>query len=601
MTESVLNALRKGEMQISPPITDLLLESLDIVRLLISQIKETGQESAPENLAKVLEELKKYQPGEGQKKEEKPAEAKKEEKPASAEPPAPSVQPAPGPAAAAPAEQKAPAEVKAEEKPQKKDVVIPEEDKKLGQLLVQEGLVSEDELEEALGDQDQGPKLGEILVQKGIISREQLDAVLQKQKQKADRLEQTIRVEVSRLDSLMNLVGELVLGRNRLAQVCRKIEGSCTDDRSLDDLNETIAQLGMISGDLQESIMKTRMLPIQRVIGKFPRLIRSLQKSTKKEFDLKISGEDTELDKSIIEEIGDPLVHLVRNAADHGIEAPDKRIAAGKAPRGTVQLRAFHEGNNIIIEVKDDGRGMDIEKIREKAVKKNLVTRQKADLMTKEEVLNFIFFPGFSTADIVTEISGRGVGLDVVRQNITKLKGIIEIETELNAGSTIRIKLPLTLAIIQALIVGIGRDIFAIPLSSVVETVRVRPDEIFSVEGRRIINLRGTIIPLVDLTEVFGADSAADEPPGEKGLIYIVIVGVAERRKGLVVGRLLGQEEIVIKSLGKYLKGIHGFSGCTIMGDGKITLIMDIESFFEEATGAASAPGAEPAGRALLT
>ena len=379
----------------------------------------------------------------------------------------------------------------------------------------------------------------------------------------------------------MNLVGELVLGRNRLSQVYRKIELLCSEDKAVDDLNETIAQIGMISGDLQESIMKTRMLPIQRVFGKFPRVVRTLKKSTKKDFELIISGEDTELDKFIIEEIGDPLVHLVRNSVDHGIESPEERLIAGKSSKGLIKLSAFHEGNNIVIEISDDGKGMDIDKIKEKAVKRNLITRQKADLISKSEILNFIFYPGFSTADIVTEISGRGVGMDVVKQNITKLKGIIDVDTALGKGTTIRIKLPLTLAIIQALIVGLGENIFAIPLSSVVETVRIRPDEIHKVEEKSIINLRNSIIPLIDLNKLYDIkDSGIHKIHSDR--VYIVIVGVAEKRKGVVVDCLLGQEEIVIKSLGKYLIGVPGISGCTIMGDGKITLIIDIEKLFKE-------------------
>jgi len=569
LAENVLNLLRKGEMKVDSGIIDILLESLDILKLLISNIKEEGDEGSPENLAHALEELKKY---EG-KKEEKKEEVKEADV-----------------LAAQPEEIKqSEPEVKEEIKTEEEEIpaviqtkAIDEEEKKLGEILVQEGLVYEDDIEEALKEQEQGKKIGEIFVQKGIISKEQLESVLKKQKPKQDRIEQTIRVEVSRLDSLMNLVGELVLGRNRLLQVCKKIESSFSDDRSVDDLNETIAQLGMISGFLQDSIMKTRMLPIQRVIGKFPRIIRSLQKSTKKDFELKIYGEDTELDKSIIEEIGDPLVHLIRNAVDHGIEDPEKRIELGKPKKGSIILKAFHEGHNIIIEIHDDGKGIDVAKVKEKAIKKNLVTRQKADLMSKAEILNFIFFPGFSTADIVTEISGRGVGMDVVKQNITKLKGIIEIDTDLKIGTVIRIKLPLTLAIIQALIVELGYEIFAIPLSSVVETVRIKPDEIFQVEGKSIINLRGSIIPIIDLTKSYGLSGENIYSVDEKGRIYVVIIGVAEKRKGLVVDRLLGQEEIVIKSLGKYLRGIPGFSGCTIMGDGKVTLIIDVEKHFEE-------------------
>jgi two-component system, chemotaxis family, sensor kinase CheA len=566
--ENILNLIRKGEMAVKPNIVDVLLASLDILRFLISNIKQDGQENPPEQFSKVMADLEKVQMSAvAQKKEEKPEQA------ASPEPAAKTEEKGP-----AEADEKAEKEEGAEEKAQEE-----EKQKKLGELLMQEGLISQEDITDALKQQGSVPKLGEILVQKKLISQDQLDIVLKKQQQAmADKMEQTIRVEVSRLDSLMNLVGELVLGRNRLLQLNRKIENICGDERSVVDLNETITHIGMITGDLQLSIMKTRMLPIQKLFSKFPRLVRSLQKSTTKDFELKINGEDTELDKSIIEEINDPLVHILRNSVDHGIEFPEQRVSGGKNPRGTIELSAFHEGNNIIIEIKDDGKGMDTEKIREKAVKKGLVTRQKADQMTKNEILSFIFYPGFSTADIVTEISGRGVGMDVVKQNITKLKGIIDIDTEVNKGTTIRLKLPLTLAIIQALIVQVGSEFFAIPLASVVETVRISPSEIYQVEGTDIINLRGSIIPLISLQDVYGAQDSPAVSGEDKNRIYVVIVGVAEKRKGLIVDKLIGQEEIVIKSLGKYLKEITGFSGCTIMGDGRVTLIIDIEALFDE-------------------
>lgn len=391
-------------------------------------------------------------------------------------------------------------------------------------------------------------------------------------------IEQTIRVDVSRLDSLMNLVGELVLSRNRITQLANELEKKFEGEFLVEQLSETTSQIGLITTELQLAVMKTRMVPIGKVFNKFPRMIRDLCRDLNKEIELIITGEDTELDKSVVEEIGDPLVHMLRNAVDHGIEPPEERIKKKKPKKGTVWLNAYHEGNHIVIEVKDDGRGIDPEKIKKKAVEKGIITPEEAKNLNKEEIFGLIFRPGFSTAEKVTGVSGRGVGMDVVKTNIEKLNGIIQVESEINKGSTFKLKLPLTLAIIQALLVEVSGEVFAIPLVSVIETVRINEDEIHNFEGREVLKLRDSVLSLIRLDEVFQLEGSFSTE------MYVVVVALAEKRIGLIVDRLVGQEEIVIKSLGEYIGGNIGIAGATIMGDGKVRLIIDVSGVMEIAT-----------------
>lgn len=391
-------------------------------------------------------------------------------------------------------------------------------------------------------------------------------------------IEQTIRVDVSRLDSLMNLVGELVLSRNRITQLAVDLEKKYEGDFIIEQLAETTSQIGLITTELQLAVMKTRMVPIGKVFNKFPRMVRDLCRDLNKEIDLVIAGEDTELDKSVVEEIGDPLIHMIRNAVDHGIESPEERVKKGKPNKGTVWLNAYHEGNHIVIEIKDDGKGIDPEKIKQKAIEKKVITPDEAKSLNKEEILGLIFKPGFSTAEKVTGVSGRGVGMDVVKTNIEKLNGIIAIDSEINKGSTFKLKLPLTLAIIQALLVEVSGEVFAIPLVSVIETVKINDNEIHNFEGREVLKLRDSVLSLIRLDEVFQLEGSFSQD------MYVVVVALAEKKIGLIVDRLVGQEEIVIKSLGEYLGGNVGIAGATIMGDGKVRLIIDVSGIMEIAT-----------------
>ncbi len=392
-------------------------------------------------------------------------------------------------------------------------------------------------------------------------------------------MEQTIRVDVNRLDHLMNLIGELVLGKNRLIKIYGDVEERYEGEQFLDELNQVVSSVSTVTTDLQIAVMKTRMLPIGRVFNRFPRMIRDLSRELNKKVELVMSGEETELDKSIVEEIGDPLVHIIRNSADHGIEMPDVRVAAGKSETGTVELKAYHEGNSIVIEITDDGKGLDPLMLKSKALEKGVISEKEADMMSDKEAFTLIFKPGFSTAAKITNVSGRGVGMDVVKTNIEKLNGIIEVDSQVGKGTTIKLKIPLTLAIIQALLVGVQEEFFAIPLSSVLETVRITQDDIFLVEGKSVLRLRSEVLSLVKLSDVFGIEATMEESDN----LYVVIIGLADTKIGLVIDRLIGQEEIVIKSLGYYLKGVDGIAGATIRGDGRVTLIVDVAALMQMA------------------
>ena len=385
--------------------------------------------------------------------------------------------------------------------------------------------------------------------------------------------ENTIRVDVQRLDELLNIVSELVLGRNRLAQINIEAGIQYEGTKISRDLAETTRQIDLMTTELQLAVMKTRMIKIAKVFNRFPRLVRDLSKDLGREVQLIIQGEDTELDKTLIEEINDPLVHLVRNSIDHGIETPEDRKALGKPELGTVTLSAEHEGNNIIISIEDDGKGIDTEAIKEKAIQKGIISADKANELSKQDIFNLIFAPGFSTAKKVTNVSGRGVGMDVVKTNVAKLRGIINIESEVNKGTKIIIKLPLTLAIIQGLLVKVAGETVVVPLNSVIEVVRVPITQIYSVKTNECIKLRESVLPLIDIDEALYGMKINDI---QEDWQYVVVVGIAEKRYGLKVNELVGQKEVVIKSLGSYIGNIDGVAGSTIMGDGKVVMILDI-------------------------
>lgn len=387
----------------------------------------------------------------------------------------------------------------------------------------------------------------------------------------------TVRIDVKRLDDLMNQVGEMVLERNRILQMNIDYQTHENMTNFGEEFSKLAKRIDFVTSELQMQVLKIRMIPVEKVFKKFPRIVRNLSRDLGKEVNLEIIGEETELDRSVVDEIGDPLIHLIRNALDHGLELPDDRIAIGKPRTGNVVLSATHEGNQIIISIKDDGRGIDPERIARKAIDKGLVTEDQIAAMSQKEVLDLIFLPGFSTKEQATDLSGRGVGMDVVRTNIRKLNGLIEIRSELGRGSEFILKLPLTLAIIQSLLVEVENEVYSIPLAAVLETIKVETTSFHQIGGQEVLKLRDSVLPLLRMQRVFGV--------AEKGesnqQTYIVVIGVAEKRMGLIVSRLLGQQEVAIKSLGKYLAKAPGIAGSTILGDGRVALIIDPAGIIE--------------------
>lgn len=379
------------------------------------------------------------------------------------------------------------------------------------------------------------------------------------------RLVQTVRVDIDKLDTLMNLMGELVIARSRISDTLRKY--------NIKEVDESLSQLNRITLDLQNVVMKIRMVPIAFVFNRFPRMVRDLAKQLSKEINFIIEGEDTELDRTFVEDIGEPLVHLLRNAIDHGIETKEERIAKGKPPVGTVILSARHEGNNVVIEVKDDGRGIDRAAVLKKAIEKGLISEAQAENLPDEKVYEFLFLPGFSTKSQATELSGRGVGMDVVRSVVESLNGTVKIESVKDKGTTVTIRLPLTLAIIQALLVTVNNYVYAIPIANIDSTLNVPLDKVQKLQNKLVTVIRGEIIPLVKLWEIFGLDGHKEEP-----YYNTVIVRVGNKKYGLVVDSLIGQEDIVIKSLGKIFNDVRIFSGGAILGDGSIALILDVSN-----------------------
>jgi two-component system chemotaxis sensor kinase CheA len=388
----------------------------------------------------------------------------------------------------------------------------------------------------------------------------------------ASNSSQTIRVDMERLENLMNLAGELVLSRNQLGQAYTNLTVSRNGDASLDNLDQVNNAMGRVTTEIQEAVMQMRMLPISNVFRRFPRVVRDLAKLREKQVSLELIGEETELDRSVIESIGDPLLHLVRNSVDHGIETPEDRKAAGKDPQGKVTLRASHEGNHIVIEVEDDGHGINADKLVAKAVEKGALAPSEAESMSYREKLNLIFKAGFSTAEQVTDVSGRGVGMDVVHTNISKLNGVIDVDTRIGEGTRITIKLPLTLAIVTGLKVNVQDEEYIVPFTSIIETVKIGDEDLTQVENKWVIRFRDAVVPTLFLDEWFQVPSKENEHQER----YAVIVAVAEFRYALVVTGMQGQEEAVIKPLGQALGRIPGIAGGTIGGDGLITLILDV-------------------------
>ncbi|WP_025027638.1 chemotaxis protein CheA [Caldalkalibacillus mannanilyticus] len=390
-----------------------------------------------------------------------------------------------------------------------------------------------------------------------------------KNSQQSRNQNRTIRVNIDRLDVLMNLFSELVIDRGRLEQISKEVKHQ--------ELEETVEHMSRISVDLQNIILNMRMVQIEQVFNRFPRMIRGLAKDLNKKVDLQISGAETELDRTVIDEIGDPLVHLLRNAVDHGLETTEERLKAGKPEEGIIQLKAYHSGNHVFIEIIDDGKGINRDNILKKALEKNIVSREKANELSDQEVFQLLFASGFSTADVISDISGRGVGLDVVKNKIESLGGSVSVDSKLGEGTTFSIQLPLTLSILSAMLVQLGEAKYAIPLTSIIETAVFKKEQILSAHRQKVIDFRGKVVPLVFLKDVF------NEPvtEGAEEFISVVIVRKGEKLAGLVVDSFIGQQEIVLKSLGNYLTNVFAISGATILGDGQVALIIDCNALIK--------------------
>ncbi|ACJ08180.1 autophosphorylating histidine kinase [Helicobacter pylori P12] len=585
--EDVLNRARKGEIKITPDIMDVVLRSIDLMKTLLVTIRDTGSDTNNGKENEIEEAVKQLQAitsqnleGAKERTKEAPKEVKEEIK------------------------EKTKEEVKANktptaENPASDNPLADEPDLDYANMSAEE---VEAEIERLLNKRQEADK--ERRAQKKQEAKPKQEVAPTKEppktetpktpkaetkaKAKADTeenkapsigVEQTVRVDVRRLDHLMNLIGELVLGKNRLIRIYSDVEERYDGEKFLEELNQVVSSISAVTTDLQLAVMKTRMQPVGKVFNKFSRMVRDLSRELGKSIELIIEGEETELDKSIVEEIGDPLIHIIRNSCDHGIEPLEERRRLNKPETGKVQLSAYNEGNHIVIKISDDGKGLDPVMLKEKAIEKGVISERDAEGMSDREAFNLIFKPGFSTAKVVSNVSGRGVGMDVVKTNIEKLNGIIEIDSEVGVGTTQKLKIPLTLAIIQALLVGVQEEYYAIPLSSVLETVRISQDEIYTVDGKSVLHLRDEVLSLVRLSDIFKVDAILESNSD----VYVVIIGLADQKIGVIVDYLIGQEEVVIKSLGYYLKNTRGIAGATVRGDGKITLIVDVGAMMDMA------------------
>lgn len=476
----------------------------------------------------------------------------------------------------------------------------PDEDfPRLGEFLVSRNIISQAQLDEALRLQNlitgKKPRLGQVLLEQRMISYDSLDQALAeyivKQSATISALKgvpepgkekaagQVVRITVERLDAMMNLVGELITDRNRLNNIRSSIEAKSQHDELSNSLTEAITHLGRLTDQLQEEVLLIRMVPFTNVFSKFPRLVRDLSQKAGKQIQLVIEGQETEVDRSVIDEINDPLIHLLRNAVDHGVETPEARKAAGKPEVGTIRLAARHEQGKVIVTVQDDGKGIDTEKLKASAIQKGLITEADAHALTEEKAIDLIFLSGLSTAAKLTDISGRGVGMDIVRSNIEKINGSITIQTKVGVGTTFEIILPLTLAIVPTLLVRAEKTSFALPLVVVTETLRIKMTDIQTVNKKPVIILRDKVLPLIWLTDALRVKT--DHNTHKR--VYVVVVQSNKDQIGLIVDDLIGEEEIVVKSLGSMFTNIIGISGAAILGDGSVALIIDIAGLFKTA------------------
>ncbi|BAW58201.1 chemotaxis histidine kinase/response regulator CheAY2 [Helicobacter pylori] len=587
--EDVLNRARKGEIKITPDIMDVVLRSIDLMKTLLVTIRDTGSDTnnGKENeIEKAVKQLQAItsQNLEGAKEGTKEAPQKENEKEVKKEAKKENIKENQENKAKSPTAKDFASDNPLANEPDLDytNMSTEEVEAEIERLLNKRQEADKErraqKKQEAKPKQEVAPKTETPKAPK-TETKTKAKADTEENKAPSIGVEQTVRVDVRRLDHLMNLIGELVLGKNRLIRIYGDVEERYDGEKFLEELNQVVSSISAVTTDLQLAVMKTRMQPVGKVFNKFPRMVRDLSRELGKSIELIIEGEETELDKSIVEEIGDPLIHIIRNSCDHGIEPLEERRRLNKPETGKVQLSAYNEGNHIVIKISDDGKGLDPVMLKEKAIEKGVISERDAEDMSDREAFNLIFKPGFSTAKVVSNVSGRGVGMDVVKTNIEKLNGIIEIDSEVGVGTTQKLKIPLTLAIIQALLVGVQEEYYAIPLSSVLETVRISQDEIYTVDGKSVLRLRDEVLSLVCLSDIFKVDAILESNSD----VYVVIIGLADQKIGVIVDYLIGQEEVVIKSLGYYLKNTRGIAGATVRGDGKITLIVDVGAMMDMA------------------
>jgi len=588
--ESLLSRLRDGKLSLTPEFTSGLLAMVDAIRTMLGEIQTTEQDGN-ETYPSLIESLNLLQqqsqdappkstpapapkePGKKKQSANSKEGAAKSAPPASKTPPVKAATPIAPPAAPDPP----------------KTQGVPEANLrpvagKIGGALVDRGSVRPEDLAVALKGQLSGDtrRLGEILASMGLITAEDAQAAQQAQEgsRSKNAAAETIRVDVHLLDRLMNLVGELVLTRNQISQYSARLSDA--------NLVGPTQQLNLLTSELQEEVMRTRMQPISNVFDKFPRVVRDVATAQGKQVLIEMEGKETELDRSLLEAIKDPLTHIVRNSVDHGIEMPDQRVARGKRPEGHLKLRACHEGGQVLVEISDDGAGIDTTRVKNKAIERGVITAQQAGRMSEGEILNLVFLPGFSTAEKVTNLSGRGVGMDVVKTNIDRVNGSVDLQSYLGKGTTIRIKIPLTLAIVRAVIVQSNGNRFAIPQVNIQELVRLDADrvrtEIESVRGVPVYRMRGRLLPLVYLSGELKLAKQAGGQADQDDATNIVVLQANEHPFGLVVNEINDSEEIVVKPLSKQLRGLKVFAGATIMGDGKVALILDVVGLAQNAS-----------------
>ncbi len=585
--ESIFDKLRNDEMTLDSNKMDLILEGMDIIKNAIETLKSDNEIPDTEDIRDILDRLQALLDG-----KEIPQESTEST-------------PTPKPSPSQPQEEiifKEGVDPQIQElikqHPNKSFVeildeliLLPPEDRDMDLIMKLDELISQGkEIEDLIEERRALPQTPEVskpapkeesTEQSPAPSTEVEPAKPTKpspapkaKKSKKEEVE-TIRIDIERVSTLMNLVGELVLDRNRIVKLTSRFRSNCEDVDAIEELNEAIAGMSRSVSDLQEVVMKLRMQPVKRIFSKFPRIVRDLAKKVGKKINLELEGEDTEIDRSILNQLEDPLIHLVRNSIDHGIEPPEERLAKGKPEYGTIVLSALQEGDRIIVSIEDDGRGIDPEKIKRKAIEKGLIKPEQAEQMSDKEAYELIFMPGFSTVDQVSDLSGRGVGMDVVANVIHSLRGSIEVESELGQGTKITMKLPLTVAIIRTLMVGVNNRIFAIPLFSVVEIIKYRKEDIKDVGIYKSLMLRDEVYLFFHLNELFDIESKNENK-------FVIIINIGEKNIAIAVDNLYGEEEIVIKPLGEMLKDVEGIAGATITGEGKVVLILDIKSLIND-------------------